>query len=112
MGGTDLECDVPLRRDRGGRRRDGHENQYGNTTTHSRLPSVHDEVDPAVCDVIVAFDEPVVAGIRRANDVILDGVPNHVVVGPEERDDRLPEILGTSGVLVCPDDRVAGVVDG
>src|SRR5712691_4772835 len=82
------------------------------TVPRMSLPSVHDQVDPAVCDVIVAFDEPVVAGVRRADDVILHGVPNHVVVGPEERDDRLPEILGTSRVLVCLDDRAAGVVSG
>src|SRR5947209_16193100 len=58
------------------------------------------ELDPPIGDVVLPFEEPVVAGIELADYHILNGVADEVVVGLDQRSQRGENRLSSMGIVV------------
>src|ERR1051326_2943957 len=86
-----------------------YDEQHGDAHDHL---SIHDQVDPAVGDVVITFHEPVVSGVVRADDLILHAIPNEVIIGLDETGESLPDIERGTGIAEVLRDDSARVVAG
>jgi len=80
----ELQPNVPLRC--GGR--DKTEEQQDDVRSgagHDAFLSIHHEVDPAIGNVVFALHEPVETWIERTHDVVLNRVPDQLVITLDKR---------------------------
>src|SRR6267143_1328754 len=84
------------------------------STTVSKICmlSVHHEVDPAVSNVVIAFHEPVVAGIRGSHDSVLHCISNQVIVGFDQVRQRAKDVVRGSRATEVLRNEASRVVAG